>query len=236
MAISPTAPPSVAIIPDGNRRYARKRGITLEAAYLAGFRKSEEAAKWCADAGVKSLTFWALSLDNFSKRSEEEMKLLFGLMKRHARESFRSKVFRDYDFTVRFFGRRDMIPRKLDAMFQKIEEKFRGDGSLRVNFGIAYNGREELLHAAKALASDISARRVDGSALTESDFEKYLYVRESPDLVIRTGNAPRLSGLMPWQTVYSELYFSPKLWPEFAKADFARATEFYGRTERKFGK
>ncbi len=227
---------SVAVIPDGNRRFAHKANISLEEAYLAGFRKSEEAVRWGADSGVKSMTFWALSLDNFTKRSENELSLLFRMMKGHAQNVLKSKTFKDYDVTVKFFGKRDIIPAELNSMFSKVEDKFQGSGDLRINFGIAYNGRDELLTAAKNLATDISAGKIRASAVGEHEFEKYLYLSESPDLVIRTGNSPRLSGLMPWQTVYSELYFSPKLWPEFSKQDYAQAVEFYANVERKFGK
>jgi len=109
-------------------------------------------------------------------------------------------------------------------------------GGLALNMGIAYSGRDELLNATQRLAADIASDKVRANSLTESEFEKYLYLSESPDLLIRTGDSHRLSGMMPWQTVYSELYFSPKLWPEFAKADFDAAVEFYDSTERKFGK
>ncbi len=227
---------SIAIIPDGNRRYARKAGLSLEQAYMAGFRKSEDAVKWSADEGAKTLTFWALSLDNFTQRSSNELSVLFRLMKSHAQQALKSKVFKEHNVAVRFFGKRELLPRELDRTFQTVEEKYPGDGDLALNVGIAYNGRDELLHAAQLLAKDISANKVRPGTLTESEFEQYLYVKVSPDLVIRTGDAPRLSGLMPWQTVYSELYFSPKLWPEFTKEDFGAACEFYHNVERKFGR
>jgi tritrans,polycis-undecaprenyl-diphosphate synthase [geranylgeranyl-diphosphate specific] len=228
---------SVAIIPDGNRRYAKKNNIGVEQAYVAGFRKSEEVVQWCGDSGVKSLTYWALSLDNFSKRSSEELSLLFRLMKSHAQRILDSQAYKDNRVTVKFFGKRDLLPVELNRMFAKIEEEYpERENGLSLNMGIAYSGRDELLNAAQKLAADISANKLRPNSLTETEFEKYLYLRESPDLLIRTGDSHRLSGMMPWQTVYSELYFSPKLWPEFSKQDFAAACEFYDSADRKFGK
>jgi len=228
---------SLAIIPDGNRRYAQKNNIAVEQAYLAGFRKSEEVVHWCGDSGIKTLTYWALSLDNFSKRSTDELSLLFRLMKSHAQRVLDSQAYKDNNVTVKFFGKRDLLPSELNKMFSKVEDKYpeRKDG-LVLNMGIAYSGRDELLNATQRLAADIAADKVRANSLTESEFEKYLYLSESPDLLIRTGDSHRLSGMMPWQTVYSELFFSPKLWPEFTKTDFDAAVEFYGSTDRKFGK
>jgi len=228
---------SLAIIPDGNRRYAQKNNIAVEQAYLAGFRKSEEVVRWCGDSGVKTLTYWALSLDNFSKRSTDELSLLFKLMKSHAQRVLDSQAYKDNEVTVKFFGKRDLLPAELNTMFSKVEDMYpERKGGLALNMGIAYSGRDELLNATQRLAADIASDKVRANSLTESEFEKYLYLSESPDLLIRTGDSHRLSGMMPWQTVYSELYFSPKLWPEFAKADFDAAVEFYDSTERKFGK
>jgi len=228
---------SLAIIPDGNRRYAQKNNIAVEQAYLAGFRKSEEVVRWCNDSGVKTLTYWALSLDNFSKRSTDELSLLFKLMKSHAQRVLDSQAYKDNAVTVRFFGKRELLPAELNRMLSKVEKRYpENRGGLALNMGIAYSGRDELLNAAQRLATDIASDRVRANSLTESEFEKYLYLRESPDLLIRTGDSHRLSGMMPWQTVYSELFFSPKLWPEFTKADFDEAVAFYDSAERKFGK
>jgi undecaprenyl diphosphate synthase len=158
-------------------------------------------------------------------------------MKSHGQRILDSRTYRDNDVTVRFFGKRELLPAALNRIFARIEEKYpEKRGGLALNMGIAYSGRDELLTAAQRLAADIASDKVRPNSLTESEFEKYLYLRESPDLLIRTGDSHRLSGMMPWQTVYSELFFSPKLWPEFSKADFEEAVAFYDSTDRKFGK
>ncbi|MFA5247083.1 MAG: undecaprenyl diphosphate synthase family protein, partial [Candidatus Micrarchaeia archaeon] len=147
---------SLAIIPDGNRRFAKKNNIAVEQAYLAGFRKSEEVVRWCGDSGINTLTYWALSLDNYSKRSTDELSLLFRLMKSHAQRILESKVYKDNRVTVRFFGKRDLLPSDLNSMFSKIESAYpERNGGLVLNMGIAYSGRDELFNATQKLAADI---------------------------------------------------------------------------------
>ncbi|MEM4255436.1 MAG: polyprenyl diphosphate synthase [Candidatus Norongarragalinales archaeon] len=223
----------LAITPDGNRRYAAKHRLSFQQAYKAGFDKIKEVLEWSEEP--ERITLWAMSLDNLLKRSAFEKKILFKLMARHVQESINTQQFSDEGVKVSFFGRRDLLPRELNARFEALERQTEGGGK-QLNIAIAYSGRDEILSAAKSLAFDAKAGRIDPSGLKESDFEKYLYCSDSPDLVIRTGDAQRLSGLMPWQTAYSEIYFSKKLWPEFGKSDYADAIRFYRETESRKGK
>jgi len=217
----------VAIIPDGNRRFAKKKGLNLEQAYLRGFDNVQNALDWAKESDTKSVTFWALSLDNFLKRSDLELKLLFHLMKNRLTRSLDDGRFESDGVRVKFFGKRELLPRKVDALMTALEQKTAFNKERRLNVAVAYSGREELLNAAK----NASAK----GAFSEQSFEKHLYLNESPDLVIRTGDVQRLSGLMPWQTAYSELYFSKKLWPEFARKDYFQAVDFYKSTQARFG-
>ncbi len=223
----------LAITPDGNRRYAKKHGLNFEAAYKAGFDKISQVLDWSSEP--EQITLWALSLDNFRSRSDFELRILYRLMRKHIDENLESRKFREEGVSVRFFGRREELPRGLDEKFSLLEEKT-GGGGRRLNIAVAYSGRDEILNAAKALARDAEGGKIDLEKFGEKDFEKYLYNPDSPDLVIRTGDAQRLSGLMPWQTAYSEIYFSKKLWPEFEKADYDEALAFYARTESRKGK
>jgi len=225
---------SLAIIPDGNRRYARKHGLGLAQAYAKGFAKVSEALDWSTEAGIRSLTFWALSLDNYNKRTQAELRVLFSLMNRKVDEVLSDPRFDDEEYRVRFFGRRDMIPRQLDARFSKLEEKTAGSVERELNIAIAYSGRDELLQASKRLCEDYAAGRV--KRVDEQALERRLYSPASPDLVIRTGDAHRLSGFLPWQVAYSELYFSKSLWPEFGKAEFKRAVSAFSASEARLGR
>ncbi len=227
---------SVAVIPDGNRRFAKKSGLALEAAYLAGFKKAGEFSKWAFEEKVKTVSYWALSLDNYAKRSQEELKILFKLMTKHMEDALKHPKFNDHECRIKFFGRRELLPLEIQKSMAQLEEKTMDRGENSLNMGIAYSGHEEVVSAAKKLAADIATGKISQESVDESTFSAYLYTSEAPQLIIRTGNVQRLSGFMSWQNAYSELYFSPKLWPEFTKPDFLAAKEFFETTEQRFGK
>ncbi len=227
---------SVAVIPDGNRRFAKKKGMPLEAAYMAGFKRAGEFSKWAFDSGVKNVSLWALSLDNFSKRSDDELNVLFKLMAKNIDDMLSHPKFKEQDGRIKFFGKRSLLPENIQKGMAELEEKTRDRKGNSLNIAIAYSGREQLLTATTKLAQDIASGKVDSRKVDESTFANYLYSDQTPQLIIRTGNVQRLSGFMPWQNTYSELYFSPKLWPEFEQKDFAAAKEFYETTEQRFGK
>lgn len=229
---------TIAIIPDGNRRFATKNGLDVSLAYQKGFEKVSEVMDWSEDRGIKSLGFWALSLENFQKRSSLELRILFRLMQKKIDSAFDSAKLEERQVRIRFFGRTDLLPSPLRSHMERLEEKTEEYSGRELNIGVAYSGQEELVSASKRLARDIasgriSSRRVD--QLNESDFASYLYTKTSPDLIIRTGNVQRLSGFLPFQSAYSEYYFVPKLWPEFSEADFDAALEYYEGTQRRFG-
>jgi tritrans,polycis-undecaprenyl-diphosphate synthase [geranylgeranyl-diphosphate specific] len=223
----------LAITPDGNRRYAKKHGLSFEQAYKAGFGKIKQVVEWSKEP--EKITLWALSLDNFAKRSSFELKILYKLMQKYAEENIQNKQFVNEGIKVRFFGRRELLPKELNEKFGALESQTE-EGKKELNIAVAYSGRDELLSAAKALALDAKSGKIDLAKIGENDFGKYLYYNETPDLVIRTGNAQRLSGLMPWQTAYSEIYFSKKLWPEFEKSDYDDAVGFYKNAESRKGR
>ncbi len=223
---------SLAIIPDGNRRYANQSRLSVRAAYDKGFQKVEEVLEWAEETDIERIAFWALSLENFKKRSGVELRVLFSLMRNHIRKALQDKKFVKKGVRVKFFGKLELLPEDLREMMRKLEEKT-ANGKRELGIAVAYSGREELLQAAKKVVVDFSGKP---EQLNEKDFEKYLYLPQPPDLIIRTGDVSRLSGFLPWQTAYSELYFSKKLWPEFSREDFQEALAFYEHTERRFGK
>lgn len=229
-------PSSIAIIPDGNRRFAKKNGLRLEKAYWQGFQKTRDATEWARDAGAKSLTLWALSLDNYVKRSKTELSVLFRLVDRQLKEKEYFKKLCESDVRVKFFGKRELMPNWLQREIGSIEEQTKSNKSFSLNLGLAYSGRDEILNATKKMAEDVKQGILDSATLTESSFENYLYLNDAPDLIFRSGDTHRLSGLMPWQSVYAEIYFCEKLWPEVEKKDFDAALEAYSNSERKFGK
>ncbi len=229
-------PSSVAIIPDGNRRFSRKAGVSIQSAYLAGFKKVEEVAGWAGEVGVSSLSFWALSLENFFKRSKNELSIIFSLFDRKLGEAISDNRFNEEGVRVKFFGKLDLLPKTLQERMRLLEKRTQDNKRIELNIAVAYAGKEELLHAARAIALDVSLGRISREDINEESFEKYLYFTRSPDLVIRTGDVQRLSGFMPWQAGYSELFFSKKLWPEFQRTDFNEALDYYAGVKRNFGK
>lgn len=228
-------PSHIALIPDGNRRFAKDNNMPLEMAYIKGFEKTNQVAEWLSKTPVKATTFWALSLDNFTKRGEIELKILFKIMKSYLEKTINSREFQDNNVKVNFFGRKEMLPLDIRLLTDKLEKNTFENNGREVNFAIAYSGQDEIVHAAKFIAKDLKEEKI-----TEDDIEKnlsnYLYYPKQVDLVIRTGNVQRLSGFLPIQSGYSELYFSPKMWPAFEQKDLTKALEFYGGIERRFGK
>lgn len=227
---------SVGVIPDGNRRFAKKYGLDFSEAYTKGFEKVRNVVKWASEKNVKEIYFWALSFENFSKRSKLELSVLFTLMKKYIDNAFSDKTFVDLNCKVSFFGNRSVLPQTILARINKIESQTIDCSSYNLGIGIAYSGRDEILSASKKIAFDVLENKINLNEVDENTFSKYLYTTASPDLIIRTGSVSRLSGFMPWQAVYSDLYFSKKLWPEFEKKDFFKAVEFFDSTERRFGK
>ena len=230
---------SIAVIPDGNRRYARKFHLPLQVAYSKGFEKVNQILEWASDDGVKRMSFWALSLENFKKRSSLELRALFGLMKNKMREALTSPEFEERGARISFFGKLDLLPQNIRALAQELEEESAGRNKFNLQIGIAYSGQDEIMHASKQLARELASGRLSEKKLDEMssvDFSKYLYTPFQPDLVIRTGGVHRLSGFLPFQSAYSEYYFSPRLWPEFSRNDFEKAVSNFELAERRFGK
>ena len=224
-------PRHIAIIPDGNRRWARKNGIGRQEGYATGIRKIGDVLKWCKAHGVHTLTMWGFSTDNF-KRDPQEIQQLFGLFKDNLKKAIESDDRNKKELRVRFFGRLNLFPMEIQGMIRKAEEISGKNTSYQLNLLLSYGGREELVDAMNAILRE-GVREVDEDAISS-----HLYTRgiPDPDLIIRTSGEQRLSGLMPWQSCYSEFYFCKKLWPDFSKKDFEAALKEYARRKRRFGK
>lgn len=234
-------PKHIAVIPDGNRRWAKKHGVSLEEAYEKGIRKIGEFVKWCKEFEIEIVSAWGFSTDNI-KREKEEVEKLFSLFDKYLNEIIKEyekkskeeieEAKRKYNVRVRFLGRREIFPQKIRDAMEKIEKLTEKNEKYQLNLLLGYGGREELVDAVNAIISK-GIKRVD-----EKIIEEHLYTAgiPHPDLVIRTSGEIRLSGLMIWQTAYSELYFTKKLWPDFTKSDLKKALENYSKRVRKFGK
>ncbi len=221
----------VAFIPDGNRRYARKLGIDFSRAYELGFRKAREVlVDWrpfLEKYGVREVTFWGLSTENL-QRSPAELEIIFSYMRRFLKEVLEEDL-NSYRIGVKFVGDLSRIPGDIRGLMAELEKKTQEFKGFREYIAVAYGGRNEILGAAKRLAES-------GLEFTEKNLERFLYIPSYPDLVIRTSGTVRTSGFMPWQTAYSEWYFSSKLWPEFDIDEMKKAIDDYFSRERRFGR
>jgi len=225
-------PSHIAIIPDGNRRWSEKRGISRQEGYAIGIRKIGDVLKWCKASDVRMLTMWGFSTDNF-KRDKDEIGGLFELFKDNLRKAIESDDRNKDELRVRFFGRVNLFPSEIQQMIRKAEElTSKGDRRYQLNLLLSYGGREEIVDAVNGIIRE-GVREVDEKTISDHLYTKGL---PDPDLVIRTSGEQRLSGLMPWQSCYSEFYFCKKLWPDFSKKDLDAALKEYARRKRRYGK
>jgi undecaprenyl diphosphate synthase len=185
--------------------------------------------------GVEVVSFWAFSTENF-KRSEEEKGILFALfsefLTKGMEEYMKQGDERKRKVKINFFGSTELFPQGIRDAMKKVMETTKGNGPYTVNFLMGYGGRQEILDAVNKMIKD-GVKNVD-----EATFSKHLYTAglPDPDLIVRTSGEKRLSGLMPWQSVYSEFYFIDKLWPELEQKDVMEALGEYARRDRRFGK
>jgi undecaprenyl diphosphate synthase len=224
-------PKHIAVIPDGNRRWSESKGLSRQEGYRIGIEHIGDVLKWCKAAGVEIVTMWGFSTDNF-KRDREEIHGLFELFKKNLLEGLSTRDEEGKTIRVRFLGRRHLFPKDIATLFDKIEEKTKDRGPYQLNLLLSYGGREEIVDAVNEIIAE-GKKEVDERTISE-----HLYTRgmPDPDLVIRTSGEQRLSGLMPWQSCYSEFYFSEKLWPDFSREDFEKALETYAKRKRRFGR
>jgi undecaprenyl diphosphate synthase len=219
-------PNHIALIPDGNRRWAQERGIKPWEGHGAGIKKFREFLNWCCELGTTEVTAYSLSKENLEKRSSLEMKFLFELYKKNLVEVLKSPEVEENQMSVRFVGNLDALPKRMNRLMAEIEEETAQYSKRRLNLCVNYSGREEIINAINTL---------DGLPITAEKFEQKLWVKGSPDLLIRTAES-RISNFLLWQCAYSEIYFCQKLFPDFEYGDFAAAIKQFNQTKRKYGK
>ena len=227
-------PRHIAIIMDGNGRWAKKRGLPRTAGHAAGAETFRSIATYCRDIGLEYLTVYAFSSENW-KRPEEEVRAIMGLLKKYLLEAV-AQMERDR-VKMEFFG--DLSPlapelRELCGRTREISRRYEG---CQVNICLNYGGRDELVRAARAFARDCIDGRADPNHLSQEQFGGYLFSRgvPDPDLIIRTSGELRLSNFLLWQAAYSEFFITDVLWPDFSREELHRAIAAYQRRDRRFG-
>ncbi len=227
-------PRHVAIIMDGNGRWAKKRGLPRTAGHAAGAENFRTIATYCKEIGLEYLTVYAFSTENW-KRPAEEVSAIMGLLKKYLLEAI-EKMERDR-VKMCFFGDLSQLPEELQLLCERTREISRHYDGVQVNICLNYGGRDEILRAARRFALDCAEGKADPNHLTEGQFSSYLYSAgvPDPDLIIRPSGELRLSNFLPWQSAYAEFYFTDVLWPDFSKEELHRALASYQHRQRRFG-
>ncbi len=232
--LKPTPPAHIAIIMDGNGRWAKKRGLPRTAGHSAGAESFRTIANYCRSIGVKYLTVYAFSTENW-KRSQEEVSGIMKLLGIYLREAMADMEKNHVRF--RFFGDLSRLSPELRDLCLQAQTKSSDFDDVQVNFCLNYGGRDEIIRAARRFARDVADGRCTVEDLSESLFETYLDSAGIPDpeLVIRPSGEQRTSNFLPWQSAYSEFVFLDVLWPDFGPDDLDRAIAQYHQRNRRFG-
>ncbi len=230
-------PQHVGIIMDGNRRFARELDMKPTQGHLEGKDKLEEVIEWCRDLGIKILTVYAFSTENF-KRSKDEVLELMRLFIENLRKAADDKRVHENKIRIRVIGQRDILPEELREAIEYAEERTKDYDEFFFNIAIAYGGREEIIKAIKEIAQEVKYGKIDVDDITEETVRKHLYTADlpDPDLILRTSGEERISNFLLWQSAYSEFYFADIYWPTFRKIDFLRAIRDYQMRQRRFGR
>ena len=229
-------PAHVGLILDGNRRWARKIGLNHALGHEAGFEKLKEVLRWCWELGVKTVTIYAFSTENF-RRSKDEVEHLMKLSERGFKVVLANEDIHKNKVQVRAIGRVDLLPDFVKKAIEEAEAATKSYDRHRLNVAIAYGGRAEIVDAAKRIAYEVQEGKLKPDEIDEEVFEQRLYTSgdPDPDLIIRTSGEERLSGFLLWQSAYSELCFLDVYWPDIRKIDLWRAIRTYQRRQRRFG-
>ena len=232
-------PEHVGIILDGNRRWGfEKYGERLDG-HLYGARTGEDFLEWCLELGIKTVTLYVFSTENFERPEQERSKIL-KLIEDETRKLVTDKRIHDSRVHVKALGRLELLPGSLREALAEIERVTAGYDEHYLNIAVAYGGRAEIVDAAKRIIDEVKSGTLDEGLVDEDTFRKYLYTSHLPnpypELIIRTSGEARLSGFLLWQAAYSEFVFLDVYWPEFRKIDLLRAIRTYQRRRRRFGK
>ncbi|MBI3486446.1 di-trans,poly-cis-decaprenylcistransferase [Candidatus Daviesbacteria bacterium] len=225
-------PTHIAIIMDGNRRWAKKNNLDTFAGHKQGINKIEEVVEAASKLGVKFVTIWALSSENIKERPKKEVFGLFKLLQESYKNQFKKMIQKGV--RIKVIGERSGLPLSIKKIVNSLNSNLVKNPVINLNIAFNYGGKKELINAIKKMLEE----GIKPKDISEKQIDKHLYTypHPSPDLVIRTGGKVRMSNFLMWQTAYSEWYFTDKLWPEFSANDLKKAILWYQNQARNFGK
>lgn len=228
-------PQHVAVIMDGNGRWAKRQGLPRIMGHKRGVDALKDLLRCCQDWGIQALTAYAFSTENW-KRPQEEVDFLMTLFQRVLRQELREMV--EENVQIKFVGNLQDLPRSLQQEISRSMEATKDNRGIRFSVATNYGGRQEILQACQAIAKQVQQGLLQPDEINEQVFESHLYTAgiTDPDLLIRTSGEMRLSNFLLWQMAYGEIYITDALWPDFDRAEFHRALCAYQQRERRFGK
>jgi tritrans,polycis-undecaprenyl-diphosphate synthase [geranylgeranyl-diphosphate specific] len=231
-------PDHIAIILDGNRRWASEKALNPWFGHEKGAERVDQLLGWCLKLGVKSMTLYAFSTENF-RRSKNEVEEIMRIAQEQFRKILTDERIHKNKVHVKVIGRLSLLPKDLQQLIRDVENATQGYDDHFLNLALAYGGRAEIVDAAKKIADKVHEGKLNPEEIDERVFEKYLYTshmsKQDPDLIIRTSGEERLSGFLLWQSAYSELCFLDVYWPGFRFIDLLRAVRTFQRRRRRFG-
>lgn len=227
-------PKHIAIIMDGNRRWAKARDLSTKDGHKAGSKNLERIAKFCNNIGIKYLTVYAFSTENW-KRTKEEVSALMFILRANLDSMLRKMDLEN--IKMRVIGEKENIPPDIQKKIDKLVEKTKDNTGLILNIAFNYGGRHELVHATKVIAEKVKLGEIGIEDINENLISNHIYTanQPDPDLLIRTSKELRTSGFLPWQLTYTEFYFTEKYWPEFQEEELIEAIKAYQKRNRRFG-
>lgn len=227
-------PKSIAIIMDGNRRWAKEKGLPVSLGHKEGAKTLEKIVRYANNIGIKYITVYAFSTENW-KRTEEEVSSLMKLFQSYLDDY--SKRADSENIKVKIIGNRQGLSEKMKDSIEKCMERTKNNTGITFNIALNYGGRDEIIYAVKNIAKKVKEEEINIEDIVEETISDNLYTKNQPDpdLLIRTSGEQRLSNFLPWQLVYTEFLFIDKYWPDFNEKDLDKAIEVYKKRNRKFG-
>jgi len=227
-------PTHIGIIMDGNGRWARKRGLPRSAGHTAGARTLEKITRFAGEIGIKYVTFYAFSTENW-RRPKDEVEALMKLMVVYL-DDYR-RLIGDEDIRIRFIGTKEGLSDEILEKIDIVENATKENTNITMNIALNYGGREEIVNAVRKISEGVKDGSINPDDIDEDTINRnlYTYYMPDPDLIIRPSGELRLSNFLMWQSAYSEFYFTDKLWPDFSEKDFDAAMDAYLARNRRFG-
>ena len=230
-------PQHVAIIMDGNGRWAKQKGLKRTEGHKVGAEVFRNIAKYCSDLGIKHVTFYAFSTENW-KRSKTEVAAIMNLFRKYLDEmQRRAEENEEAGYNIRFIGSREGMPKDIVKLMNTVEERSKDKSNTYVNLAVNYGGRAEIVESVKTIAERVKNGTLKIEDITEDTVSAGIYTagQPDPDLIIRPSGEFRLSNFLLWQSAYAEIYIDDVLWPDYKPEDLDRALEAYAKRNRRFG-